>query len=219
MQKPLKNGVEKIITENYKGEMKMKYKVGDKVRVKKGLKGGNYYGGLYFGYGMEAFCGKEFVITRTRSAIDIHLEDVYGWSFSEEMLEPVTNSKIVITTDGKETLARLYEGNKVVKSAKAICSDDDEFDFSKGAEIAFDRLAGRRKPDNLEEPKFKVGDLVVKIDDYKEQGYAPVKGTVGRIVSKGIVYPNRYYVQWEMGSTRRAGRWWIDDNHIRKVNI
>lgn len=218
MQKLLKNGVSKIITENYKGEMKMKYKAGDKVRVKKNLKGGRLYGGLYFGYGMEAFCGKEFVITRAFSAINIHLDGAFGWSFSEEMLEPVTNSKIVITTDGKETLARLYDGDKVVKSAKAICSDDDEFDFVKGTEIAFNRLTGKEN-EIEEEPKFKSGDIVVKTDDYKEFNYAPMKGVIGKIIIQSETDSDSYRVLWETGSTQEPGCWWIDCKHIRKVNI
>lgn len=222
MQKPLKKGADKIITENYKGEIEMKYKVGDKVRVKKDLKGGEHYGGLYFGYGMENFCGKEFVITRIYNATNISLAGVFGWCFSEEMLEPVNNSKIVITTDGKETLARLYNGNKVVKSAKAICSDDDEFDFNKGAEIAFDRLTGRRKPDKLEESKFKAGDIVVKADDFNNGGrteYYPKKNTIGKILTKTSFDDECFFVQWERGSTSLSDCWCISCEHLRKVNI
>ncbi len=61
------------------------------------------------------------------------------WGFKRE-LALIENKKIVITTDGKETLARLYEGNKVVKSATAKCSRDDAFDFNAGAKLAFERL-------------------------------------------------------------------------------
>lgn len=58
-------------------------------------------------------------------------------------LEPIKSAsaeKIVITHDGKTTLARLYEGNKVVKSAEAKCSPDEKFDFTTGAQLAFERL-------------------------------------------------------------------------------
>ena len=68
--------------------------------------------------------------------------------------EPIsnTNQKIVITTDGKETLARLYEDNKVVKKATAKCSPEDTFDFKKGADLAYERL--------MEEPKYFMGKAV-----------------------------------------------------------
>ena len=57
----------------------------------------------------------------------------------------VIASKVVITADGEETLARLYEGGKVVASAKATCSREDEFNFNIGARLAFDRLIGEEK--------------------------------------------------------------------------
>ena len=68
--------------------------------------------------------------------------------------EPIsnTNQKIVITTDGKETLARLYEDNKVVKKATAKCSPEDTFDFKKGADLAYERL--------MEEQKYFMGKAV-----------------------------------------------------------
>lgn len=55
------------------------------------------------------------------------------------------NQKIVITSDGTETLARLYENGKVVKSATAKCSPEDEFNFNIGAKLAFDRLICEEK--------------------------------------------------------------------------
>lgn len=63
-----------------------------------------------------------------------------------ELIKSASAEKIVITHDGKTTLARLYEGNKVVKSAEAKCSPDDTFDFSTGASLAFERLIGKEPP-------------------------------------------------------------------------
>ena len=51
-----------------------------------------------------------------------------------------SNQKIVITNDGKTTTAKLYDGKKFVKAAKAMCSPEDEFDIVTGAMIAFSRL-------------------------------------------------------------------------------
>jgi len=76
----------------------------------------------------------------------------YGWYVPERLLKPISDNKIVITTDGKTTLARLYEGNKVVKSAQAVCSPDDEFNFDYGARLAFDRL--------MDKPKYYSGKVV-----------------------------------------------------------
>lgn len=92
-------------------------------------------------------------------------KDVIAWLSKWYTFEKVNDQKIVITTDGTETLARLYDGNKVVKTATAKCSPADTFDFKTGAEIAFNRLMGvsavkEEKKPQKEEPKFKVGDHV-----------------------------------------------------------
>lgn len=55
-------------------------------------------------------------------------------------LDTKCNQKVVITTDGKTTTARLFNGKDVVKTAEAKCSPDDKFDFNTGALIAFSRL-------------------------------------------------------------------------------
>lgn len=60
--------------------------------------------------------------------------------FWEDELVPYNDYKIVITTNGAETLARLYDGKKVVKTATAKCSPNDTFDFETGAKLAFARL-------------------------------------------------------------------------------
>lgn len=63
-----------------------------------------------------------------------------------ELIESAHSEKIVITHAGKTTLARLYENNKVVKSAEAKCDPRDEFNFATGAKLAFERLMGKEKP-------------------------------------------------------------------------
>ena len=83
------------------------------------------------------------------------------WWVSNEEVTLITENKIVITTDGKETLARLYEDNKVVKSAVAKCSPDDIFDFNTGAKIAFNRLM-EEKP----EKKWRVVNRPAREGDY-----------------------------------------------------
>lgn len=66
--------------------------------------------------------------------------------FDERRLEAVKDKqKIVITTDGKTTTARMFEGKKLIKSADAKCHPDDDFDFETGAKVAFDRLVEREE--------------------------------------------------------------------------
>ena len=51
--------------------------------------------------------------------------------------------KLVVTVNGTETLARLYDNNKVIKTATAKCSPADKFDCETGAKIAVERLFGK----------------------------------------------------------------------------
>lgn len=83
-----------------------------------------------------------------------------GWWCEEGSLELVSQ-KVVIVTDGSKTRATLYEGDKMVKTAKAKRNKEDAFDFAAGARLAFDRLMGEEKPaEEISEGGFKVGDRV-----------------------------------------------------------
>lgn len=79
-----------------------------------------------------------------------------------DLITVPTERKVVITTDGETTLARLYNGKKVVMSAEAKCSPKDKFDFKKGAEIAFNRLLEKEseKPEAPEARKPYNGKVV-----------------------------------------------------------
>lgn len=80
------------------------------------------------------------------------------WCWTENWIAGLAReNKIVITSDGEKTLARLYDGNKIIKTATAKCSPDDKFSFETGAKIAFERLFdGEEK----EEPKYFSGKVV-----------------------------------------------------------
>ena len=62
-------------------------------------------------------------------------KDGHCWWCSDDTLR--RNEKIVITTDGKTTTAKMYAGKSIIKTVTAKCSPDDEFDFITGAKIAF----------------------------------------------------------------------------------
>lgn len=64
--------------------------------------------------------------------------------FKEDEIEPICDEnikkKIVITTDGKTTTARMYDGNTLIKASCAKLHPDDTFGFEIGAKAAFNRL-------------------------------------------------------------------------------
>ena len=70
----------------------------------------------------------------------------HGLFLSADEWEKITPSKIVITSDGKTTLARLYDGNRVIRRAEAKCSPEDTYDFATGAGLAYDRLMQPARP-------------------------------------------------------------------------
>ena len=65
----------------------MKYKVGDKVRVKKDLVPGNVYGKVYYSDDMDKFKDTKCVVTDVDDGI-CKIKDCIHW-WEEEMLEPV----------------------------------------------------------------------------------------------------------------------------------
>lgn len=69
------------------------------------------------------------------------------------------------------------EGNAIFaicgdKTAKAVCSPDDEFDYITGAKLAFERLIA---------PKFKVGDKIIGNDLANRYGFTK-RGSEGIVV-------------------------------------
>lgn len=167
----------------------MKYKIGDKIRVCKWDKMKKEFGldsdgdikcKPCFVKGMKKFCGKIFIVEKVFSNY-YYLKGAGSFCFSgdtlepdtlePDTLEPVDDKKIVITTDGKTTLARLYEDKKVVKTAKAKCSPEDEFDFIAGAELAFERLTQNK----LKKPIYYSGKVVC-VEAGEDAAY-----TVGKI--------------------------------------
>ena len=126
------------------GQGKMKYKVGDKVRI---------------------------VSESGKGCCQNSSGKMDKWCWTENWIAGLAReNKIVITSDGEKTLARLYDGNKIIKTATAKCSPDDNFDFETGATIAFDRLFDKHEK---EESKYFNGKAVC-VKEYP--GF-----TVGRI--------------------------------------
>ncbi len=81
----------------------MKFKVGDKVRVKEDLVSGNYYGNIYFAQSMKEYRGKIFTIRTIDGGIysldgckfiSAMREESEFWDFSDEMLEPVVGEDL-----------------------------------------------------------------------------------------------------------------------------
>lgn len=141
-----------------------KYRVGDKVRIvdKWDPKGTQNSNGK-----MNKWLGKTMTVRKVRDSYYEMDEDSGRWAWDLSTIAGFaeTENKIVITTDGYTTTARLYDGENVVKNASARCCEDDPFDFTTGARIAFDRLIGVETKDGVavtekRKPKYKSGDRI-----------------------------------------------------------
>lgn len=143
-----------------------KFKIGDKVKTHS--ERGRGVNGVAYVSSMDGYSG---VIARIEYINVTNDNGVEKWFYRlentpfywhESLLEAVKNeNKIVITMDGTTTRAAMYDGHKLIREAKAICSKDDTFDFETGAKIAFERLTA--KPAVKAKPKRELKPLNTKI--------------------------------------------------------
>lgn len=143
----------------------MKYKVGDKVRVRSWEDMKKEFGvtdagripiskDVTFVPLMRPYCGKELVI----SSVDKDCYKVKGlaWYWVDEMFESI-NHTIVIYAKNNQVIAL---DKATGKTGIAYCSPEDTFDFFTGADLAYERLRGREKPSKPKAPEYYNGEIV-----------------------------------------------------------
>ena len=70
----------------------MKFKVGDKARVRKDIEAGKSYGDVYFAEQMEKYKG-EIIVIEKKLNYNVGVYQYKGWNWADEMLEPVEEEK------------------------------------------------------------------------------------------------------------------------------
>ena len=119
----------------------MKYKVGDKVRVRKDLEPGNFYGRAYYSSDMNKFKAMECVVTNIYDGTYNINNSEYG--FTDEMLEPVDDlleyalEKLGMTKEelknemnrDRENIEKAKEMVRLNKDTQAYCDS-----FTNGCE-------------------------------------------------------------------------------------
>lgn len=130
------------------------FKVGDIVRVRKGLVGNKWYGDVMFQSHMKRLCGKKMEVKAILSGDYICYSDKFKETrcLTSEMLEPTSKAKEyrLIVTDKKVII--LDKENK--KKGISECHKDDTFQFEVGAKLAWDRLHGIEETSKVEENKL-----------------------------------------------------------------
>lgn len=104
----------------------MKYKVGDKVKVRSDLKCEEYYGGVPFTSGMNRFKGMEFTITRVNNGGYYEVLET-PYNFTDEMLEPVEEMSAEEAISLQSKICR--ENNCITCPIQKIpdCGDCEEY--------------------------------------------------------------------------------------------
>lgn len=137
-----------------------KFKVGDRVRILDGS-GIEDYAGSWV-HDMQECVGDVYTIAKIHPSGSYRLKES-PFVFDERGLERAGNpGKIIITTDGRITTAKLYRHEEPTLKAVATCSPEDTFDFATGAKLALDRLI-----DAVNNPQIQVGDIVRVVNTRK----------------------------------------------------
>ena len=141
-----------------------KFKIGDKVIAKKGAP---------YLTTTDGWVGTVVKVCRdgsfTANGKGLFSKNINFNCLNEKYFDLVPNAekKIVVTTDGtKVVTAKLYEDKKVIKTAIAMCSPEDTFDFGYGAALAVKRLLGNPKAMVKEEKYFTGKARCVKRRNY-----------------------------------------------------
>lgn len=141
--------------------MKNKFKVGDKVRVKKFDQRPWAWNSRGL---MDHLMGQVVEIEKISGNSVFIWDETHDrdWALYRDEVEPIKNECIVIYRKDDEVIAlNKATGEKGV----AKCSPSDEFNFDTGAKLAFDRLVRRTSTDVT--TSIQVGDEVVVIDSGK----------------------------------------------------
>lgn len=142
----------------------MRYKAGDKVRVREDLSREKCYGGCYVDFVMEQFAGKIVTISLVNERVDRYEieEDIIKWDWTDEMFEPLEDEN---TTDKNTT----DETN--VSDEWVLCRDDTEshadaigaaVDVNCLLEAKFKEAVSKITPDELKEILLKKIEESVK---------------------------------------------------------
>lgn len=149
----------------------------------------------------------------------------HGYWCTPDMLQRIDlDEKIVITTDGKTTLARHFKGKTLICGSMTECSPSDTFDFLTGAGIVFDRLTKTEKKQYKTEPKFKVGDLVRVTGNGHDISHAIHINSLAVVIGAMNAEDDDderlgYDYRCEGGSQSGLIEQWIHENDLEKFEI
>lgn len=184
----------------------MKFKVGDRVQIKRLEEMEKEYGldkdgvitpydaEISFVSAMRFLCGAFATVECVDKYGTIKLKDFIpdnkskwklDFSFAEFMLKPAKTEKyeLHIMSDGNKTTAVYKKNGEIVSRSEANLHPDDEFNFKTGAQIAFDRVF---QP----EPEKKEPEKSLRLFSFAGKCY----GTVGHPTKYKDIYGRPLFV-------------------------
>ena len=134
----------------------MKFKVGDKIRIKEFKKRPGYWNDEGK---MDHLMGKVVSIMKAlRKGYEVY-DEVHkrSWYIKENDFEPVNETIVIYRKDLKVIALDKSTGKKAI----ARCCPEDTFDFETGAKLAFERLTAEPLPKTIKQDSYEVGDKVL----------------------------------------------------------
>ena len=166
----------------------MKYKVGDKVKIRKDLKVGEIYGGCRFASGMQKLVGKIACIEVISKRAECYRIDSNHFLWTDEMFEGKVKYSINISTDGNKVIAINEETGK---NGVARCHPDDEFNFYTGAKIALARLEEAETPFGWLKEGVRYYVLQLTFTDLCDEYWYGANNLDKRNLERGIIFQTK----------------------------
>lgn len=165
--------------------VKRKFKVGDRVKVKKGTitLNRNTVGecGTVKELLTDNYCSVEFDKFVGGHDCNGFAKEGHGWNCAEDALDLVKTQN--------ETIVIYRKDNKVIaldkstgEKAEANCTPADEFDFRNGAKLAFNRLMGEDNGVREVKRKAKVGEYIKIVNGKSIASLYKKNGDIGIVL-------------------------------------
>ena len=151
---------------------------------------------------------------------------------------------IHIYQQGRKTIAQLNQGKEIIQMSNAICHPDDEYDFTIGSKIAYERLINKTIDKDIEAKlenlpvvevkrpaktgeyiktlvdsihgRFKRGDILLVTDDNAKNSFCGIAVCYYSPICEGFIIENGKYVVLENYKGKKTFRPFLIPTHKEK---